>query len=146
MSNEFIPYGFQSGLFVGDDSPTSSSTLQSELRNDDSYERKTSFRLRAFFSLVLTSQLCDANGSTTLHPSWPYNAPMIALGLGSMQIYFFCLSRRYSLLSMSLSVRRTMAIFITMWWSIPLLRPHRRCPCYGPKIRQDCIFTQSSML
>ena len=43
-------------------------------------------------------------------------------------------------------VRRTMAIFITMWWSIPLLRPHRRCPCYGPKIRQDCICTQSSML
>jgi len=37
MSNEFIPYGFQSGLFVGDDSPTSSSTLQSELHNDDSY-------------------------------------------------------------------------------------------------------------
>ncbi len=35
------------------------------------YERKTSFRLSAFFSLVLTSQLCDANGSTTLHPSWP---------------------------------------------------------------------------
>lgn len=37
MSNEFIPYGFQSGLFVGDDSPKSSSTLQSELHNDDSY-------------------------------------------------------------------------------------------------------------
>ena len=35
-----------------------------------SYERKTSFRLRAFFGLVLTSQLFDANGSTTLHPSW----------------------------------------------------------------------------
>ena len=34
------------------------------------YERKTSFRLRAFFDLVFVSQLCDANGSTTLHPSW----------------------------------------------------------------------------
>jgi hypothetical protein len=34
------------------------------------YERKTSFRLSAFFDLVFASQLCDANGSTTLHPSW----------------------------------------------------------------------------
>jgi hypothetical protein len=34
------------------------------------YERKTSFRLRAFLDLVFASQLCDANGSTTLHPSW----------------------------------------------------------------------------
>jgi hypothetical protein len=48
------------------------------------YERKTSFRLRAFFDLVFVSQLCDANGLPTLHPSWLKNAPMIALGLGSM--------------------------------------------------------------
>jgi len=48
------------------------------------YERKTSFRLTAFFDLVFVSQLCDANGLTTLRPSWLKNAPMIALGLGSM--------------------------------------------------------------
>ena len=69
----------------------------------DDYERKTSFRLRAFFDLVFVSQLCDANGLTTLHPSWLKNAPMIAFGLGSMQIYFFCLSDRYSLITTSLS-------------------------------------------
>jgi hypothetical protein len=48
------------------------------------YERKTSFRLRAFFDLVFVSQLCYANGLPTLRPSWLKNAPMIAFGLGYM--------------------------------------------------------------
>jgi hypothetical protein len=53
---------------------TSFCGLAPTLYNCDSrlsiYERKTSFCLRAFFDLVFASQLCDANGSTNLHPSW----------------------------------------------------------------------------
>ena len=86
------------------------------------------------FSRPLDSYAATLSLKVWHHPPSPHCKPSPCHCPLCRSLHRRSLHRRSSCIVVEgVVVRRTMAIFITMWWSIPLLRPHRRLYLYTIK-------------